>query len=43
MSADEVFRLKRDANIPDLFRNRPYSRSWVLGSIRDAADTSEGN
>lgn len=33
MDADEVLRLKRDANIPDLFRNRHYSRSWVLGDV----------
>lgn len=41
MDADEVLRLKRDANIPDLFRHRHYSRSWVLGSITDDT-TDEG-
>lgn len=35
MSADEVFRLKRDAHLPDLFRQRTYSRSWVLGSTSE--------
>lgn len=30
MDADEVLRLKRETGIPELFKNRTYSRSWVL-------------
>jgi ParB-like chromosome segregation protein Spo0J len=30
MDADEVLRLARNSGIPDLFKNRTYSRSWVL-------------
>lgn len=41
MDADEVLRLKRDANIPDLFRHRTYSRSWVLGSVAMPGDEPE--
>ena len=39
MDADEVLRLKRDANIPDLFRHRHYSRSWVLGNATMSEDS----
>jgi ParB-like chromosome segregation protein Spo0J len=30
MDADEVWRLKQTAGIPDLFKHRSYSRSWIL-------------
>jgi hypothetical protein len=30
MDADEVWRLKQTSGIPDLFKHRPYSRSWIL-------------
>jgi hypothetical protein len=30
MDADTVLRLKRVTGIPELFKNRSYSRSWVL-------------
>lgn len=30
MDADEVLRLKQTSGIPDLFKHRVYSRSWVL-------------
>jgi hypothetical protein len=31
MDADEVLRLKQVSGIADLFKDRKYSRSWVLG------------
>lgn len=39
MSADEVLRLKQQSGIPGLFRNRQYSRSWVLASDAQQAIT----
>ena len=32
MDADEVLRLKQTSGIPALFKNRTYSRSWVLAT-----------
>ncbi len=39
MDADEVLRLKQNSGIPELFKNRVYSRSWVLapGQPEDGA------
>lgn len=41
MDAEEVLRLKRDAHIPDLFRGRQYSRSWVLATDLQQTVTEE--
>jgi len=41
MDADEVLRLKQTSGIPALFKNRPYSRSWVLDPERSTKDHSE--
>lgn len=37
MDADEVLRLKQVSGIAELFRNREYSRSWVLDEGRKKA------
>lgn len=34
MDADEVLRLKQTSGIPALFKNRAYSRSWILDPDR---------
>ncbi len=34
MNADEVLRLKQTSGIPALFKNRSYSRSWILDPER---------
>jgi ParB-like chromosome segregation protein Spo0J len=38
MGPDEVLRLKRNSGIPDLFKGRSYSRSWVLSERIDSED-----
>lgn len=42
MDADEVLRLKQTAGISELFKNRSYSRSWVLDPNRSKDEPSEG-
>jgi ParB-like chromosome segregation protein Spo0J len=37
--ADEVWRLKQTSGIPALFKNRAYSRSWVLAQGRSTDDS----
>jgi ParB-like chromosome segregation protein Spo0J len=43
MDADEVLRLKQTSGIPALFKNRSYSRSWILAQDGQQNDPSEGD
>jgi ParB-like chromosome segregation protein Spo0J len=43
MDADEVLRLKQTSGIPALFKNRSYSRSWILDPERTKNDLSESD
>ena len=39
--ADEILRLKQNTGIPALFKNRSYSRSWVLAPEQEKDDQPE--
>jgi ParB-like chromosome segregation protein Spo0J len=43
MDADTVLRLKQVTGIPSLFKNRPYSHSWILDPERHANDGDDSS
>jgi len=41
--ADEILRLKQNEGIPARFKNRSYSRSWILNPERSTKEQPEGD